>query len=105
MDEKFIATRLARLRTIKGVSARDMSLTMGQANNYISNIENGKSSPSIQGLLYACEYLGIHPRDFFDEDNPQPELIQGIVEDLKCLDETALTHLAGVVKEMKTKKK
>lgn len=34
------AKRLAMLRESKGVSARDMSLTLGQSAGYISNIEN-----------------------------------------------------------------
>lgn len=43
MYEDFVPERLAKLRTQKGVSARDMSLSLGQANNYINNIENKKS--------------------------------------------------------------
>ena len=38
MYEDFVPERLAKLRTQKGVSARDMSLSLGQANNYINNI-------------------------------------------------------------------
>ena len=43
----------------KGVSARDMSLSLGQANNYINNIENKKSLPAMQSFFYICEYLGV----------------------------------------------
>ena len=39
MYEDFVPERLAKVRTQKGVSARDMSLSLGQANNYINNIE------------------------------------------------------------------
>ena len=39
MYEDFVPERLAKLRTRKGVSARDMSLSLGQANNYINNIK------------------------------------------------------------------
>ena len=38
--EDFVPERLAKLRMQKGVSARDMSLSLGQANNYINNVEN-----------------------------------------------------------------
>ena len=34
--------RLSKLRNQKGVSARDMSLSIGQNPCYINNIENGK---------------------------------------------------------------
>ena len=59
MYEDFVPERLAKLRTQKGVSARDMSLSLGQANNYINNIENKKSLPAMQSFFYICEYLGV----------------------------------------------
>ena len=39
------AERLASLRSQKGESAREMSLSLGQGPGYISNIENGYSWP------------------------------------------------------------
>ena len=39
LDDLF-AKRLAQLRNQKGVSARDMSLSLGQGAGYINNIEN-----------------------------------------------------------------
>ena len=66
MYENFVPERLAELRTRKGVSARDMSLSLGQANNYINNIENKKSLPSMPSFFYICEYLGVTPQEFFD---------------------------------------
>ena len=104
MDETFIAERLAKLRTEMGVSARDMSLSMGQAHNYVSNIENGKSSPSVQGFFYICEYLKISPRDFFDEGNTNPSLLNELIEELKPLNSTALEHVLGFVRELRGKK-
>ena len=61
MYEDFVPERLAKLRALKGVSARDMSLSLGQANNYINNIENKKSLPAMQSFFYICEYLGVTP--------------------------------------------
>lgn len=56
MDEQYIyeqnfSKRLAQLRMNKGVSARDMSLSIGQNAGYINNIENGKALPSMANLL------------------------------------------------------
>ena len=64
MDEKDFAMRLARLREKKGVSARDMSLSIGQNPGYINNIETGKSKPSLEGFFFICEYLSITPSEF-----------------------------------------
>ena len=54
MYEEFTQNRIAQLRMQKNVSARDMSLTLGQNNSYINQIENKKALPSSQGLFYIC---------------------------------------------------
>ena len=66
--EEFQA-RLSKLRNEKGVSARDMSLSIGQNPGYIHNIENGKALPSMSVFFFICDYLGISPSEFFDVDN------------------------------------
>ena len=43
MNEKAFALRLATLRTKKNVSAREMSLAIGQNPGYINHIETGRS--------------------------------------------------------------
>ena len=58
--------RIAELRAQKGVSARDMSLSLGQNAGYINNIENGHNLPSMTVFFYICEYLGITPKEFTD---------------------------------------
>ena len=58
--------RLAELRTRADVSARDMSLTLGQSESYISNIENGHNLPSMSTFFYICDYLKVTPKEFFD---------------------------------------
>ena len=103
--EIFVSNRVAQLRQAKGVSARDMSLSIGQNVNYINFIENRKAEPSLSGLIYICDYFKITPQEFFDEGNPHPDRLNEIITDLKLLDENALTHLSGVVKEMVGKKK
>ena len=104
MFEDFIPERLAKLRTEKGVSARDMSLSLGQANNYINNIENKKSLPSMQAFFYICEYLGITPQEFFDEGSAYPARLSALVEDLKKLDGAELAQIEGLVKLLTEKK-
>ena len=100
MEEKEFALRLATLRTKKGVSARDMSLSIGQNPGYINNIESGKSSPSLAGIFYICEYLGITPSEFFDIDVDNPEKLKGIVEDLKKLNDKQLDTIATLIKDL-----
>ena len=47
--------RLAQLRMNKDVSARDMSLSLGQSAGYINNVENGVNYPSMSAFFYICE--------------------------------------------------
>lgn len=105
MDESFLAERLAQLREAKGVSARDMSLSIGQSANYINKIENKKTAPSMKVFYYICEYLEVTPHEFFDNGNTNPSALSEVIADLKGLDEKSLSHIAGLVKELNKKNK
>jgi transcriptional regulator with XRE-family HTH domain len=100
MDEKEFATRLARLRENKGVSARDMSLSIGQNPGYINNIETGKAKPSLDGFFYICEFLGITPSEFFDTQTSNPSKLDDIIKDMKKLNEKQLNIIDALVKDM-----
>ena len=98
MYEDDFPLRLAQLRNKKGVSARDMSLSIGQNHAYINNIESGKALPSMTIFFYICEYLNLTPAEFFDMDSRNPMKLQGLIEDLKKLDDKQLDNIADIVK-------
>ena len=97
MYENEFQTRLAQLREKKGVSAREMSLSIGQNPGYINNIETGKALPSMSGFFYICEYLQLSPKDFFDTDAKNPEKLNELIKDLKKLDDKQLDSIASIV--------
>ena len=97
MYENEFQTRLAQLREKKGVSARDMSLSIGQNPGYINNIETGKALPSMSGFFYIWEYLQLSPKDFFDIDAKNPEKLNELIKDLKKLDDKQLDSIASIV--------
>ncbi len=99
-ENKF-AERLAQLREQNGVSAREMSLSIGMSKSNINNIENRKNLPSMRVFFYICEFLNISPEEFFDFDNPEPELINEIMSDLKELSPKKLEIVAALIKELK----
>ena len=68
MDSEWFAGRLFELRNQKNISARDMSLSLGQSESYINKIENQKALPSMNMFFYICEFLGVTPGEFFSED-------------------------------------
>ena len=92
--------RLAKLRDAKNVSAREMSLSIGQSENYINKIENGKSLPSMAVFFEICEYLNISQKDFFDLSNHYPNAVSEMVNDYKRLDSASQSHVAGIVKKL-----
>ena len=99
MNKPF-SLRLAKLREKKGVSARDMSLSIGQNPGYISNIETGKSMPSLAGIFYICDFLDITPAEFFDGGSEDPARLKDLIGYLKQLDSEQLNHVTAIVKSL-----
>ena len=89
--------RLAQLRAKKGVSARDMSLSLGQNAGYINNIESGKALPSMGTFFYICEYLNITPGAFFDTDTSNPEKLSSLIEKLKMLNDVQIDSISTLI--------
>ncbi|MBQ3084523.1 MAG: helix-turn-helix transcriptional regulator [Clostridia bacterium] len=97
MDLQFIRNRISVLRTKKNVSEYRMSTDLGHSKSYMQSISSGRSVPSLGEFLYICEYLGVTPKEFFDEEIKEPQLAQRLYrltcnmskEDLEVLINTA----------------
>ena len=105
MYEDFFAERITSLRNQKNVSAREMSLALGQNGSYINRIENKLAFPSMQAFFYICEYFQISPQDFFDENNSSPVKLDQIIEELNKLDSIQLDTVMAVAKVLQHKAK
>ena len=103
-DNSFFGDRLAALRIKKGVSARDMSLSIGQSPNYINKIEGKKAYPSMSLFFQICDYLEITPKEFFDVDTANPSKVSDLVAEAVLLDDNALEHLLGLVRGLRMRK-
>ena len=101
MDQDFFRKRLAELRIKKGISARDMSLSIGQSAGYINNIENGVNYPSMATFFYICDYLGITPKEFFDAEVSDPEKVRVLVTAANRLSSEQLDLLIAVANGLK----
>lgn len=99
-DEQKFSLRLSQLRMQKGVSARDMSLSLGQSESYINKIENGKALPSMNGFFYICEYLEIAPEQFFDTAVENPRLSDELKRNVEKLSPRQTAHVLDVVKDI-----
>ena len=81
-----------------------MSLSLGQANNYINNIENKKSLPAMQSFFYICEYLGVTPQEFFNEENTYQETLKEFIAEARQLDPQSMQYILGIMKELNSRK-
>lgn len=100
MEEKDFSLRLAMLRTKAGVSARDMSLTIGQNPGYINDIESGKATPSLAGFLYICEYFKITPSEFFDMDSNNPMKLKPLFDKMRYLNDEQLESISNLIDDL-----
>lgn len=101
MEREAFIQRLAALRIKKGISAREMSLSLGQSPGYINNIENGVNLPSMSVFFSICEYLDISPAEFFDTDNADPYMLSELINAAKSLNREQLEHLTALAKGLK----
>ena len=100
-DESLFYKRLTELRLAKKVSARDMSLSLGQSENYINGIENKHAFPSMQVFFYICDYFDISPKEFFDFDTHNPSRINELSSKMKGLSDEQLSLIESLIKNMK----
>ena len=92
--------RIAELRTQKGVSARDMSLSLGQSERYIKKIENRRTLPSMTGF---CEYLNITPQEFFNFDAAAPRKAKELLHEIEQLTPEQSEHILQLVRDLSHK--
>ena len=104
MDDKFIRERISFLRTKKNVSEYRMSTDLGHSNSYIHSIACGKALPSMGEFLYICEYLGVTPREFFDEEMPAPQLVQRLYQLTQNMSEEDLSVLISTAERLNAKR-
>ncbi len=100
MEKEDFIRRLTELRLQKGVSARDMSLSLGQSPGYINNIENGVNLPSMTTFFFICDYLEITPMEFFDTGSRNPTKVNELLEHAKKLNDLQLDALNLLLRDL-----
>ncbi len=97
-EEQF-QNRLFELRNELGISARDMSLSLGQSESYINRIENGKMMPSMKTFFYICEYLHITPAEFFQKDSVSADICRAS-QKLASLSPEKRSHIMALIMDL-----
>ncbi len=101
MEEQFIRDRLTRLREEKQVSERKMSLDLGHSTSYIRSITSGRALPSMGEFLYICEYLGVTPMEFFNEDKATTLTQQKAIDYIYTMSDKDVELLIGFIERLK----
>lgn len=100
LNEISFRKRLTESRENCGVSAREMSLSLGQNACYINNIENGRGKPSLSSFFNICDYLKITPAEFFETESANPAQLNELIKKLKKLDAKQTETLTAFVEQM-----
>lgn len=103
MDIEFVRERITQLRIQKGVSEYKMSYDLGHSRGYINNISSGKTLPSMTEFLAICDYFGMTPSEFFNENHINPSLLQDTLQVLEQLDEQDLKLILLTAKRLSKK--
>jgi len=103
VDEAFVRDRITYLRMRKGISEYRMSIDMGHSKSYMQGISSGRAMPSMSEFLYMCEYFGITPRDFFDDEIENPALLQQAMDGLKDLKNDDLALILNNINRLREK--
>lgn len=99
MYEEQFRNRLIELRMNAGISARDMSLSLGQSAGYINRIENGKMLPSMTVFFYICEFFHLTPAEFFQNDSISADIFRAN-QKLARLPQKKLSHIISVIMDL-----
>ena len=103
MNMQFIRERISVLRTKKNVSEYKMSIDLGHSKGYMQSISSGRAAPSLSEFLYICEYLGVTPKDFFDDSVAEPQLVQRLHDLTREMSEADLTILINTAERLNFK--
>lgn len=100
MDSSYISKRITQLRLKKNIAEHRMSLDLGHSRSYMQGISSGRAFPSMTEFLAICEYLGVTPRDFFEEENENPRLVSQITAKSKGLPDDDLSLVLSLIERL-----
>ena len=97
-----IGFRIRKLRKERGVSAKEIAISLAVSPSFISGIEKGTNKCSLENLDKICQTLNISISDFFaDTQEPEQELlpleVRQIFEKVKNLHPDKLKVLNAVL--------
>lgn len=97
-----IGCRIKQIRSSKGLQGVRLAKKAGITNVYLSYIERGAKTPTIDTLRKICNALGVTLSEFFaEEDKTLPPEYRELLENAKSLSPEQLKILNDFLKTLK----
>ncbi|MFC3039814.1 helix-turn-helix domain-containing protein [Virgibacillus xinjiangensis] len=71
--QEALGANIKQLRKRKKLTLKQISQQTGLSISFLSQLENGKSSATLESLKKISDTLGVNPSHFFDEPEKDPE--------------------------------
>jgi transcriptional regulator with XRE-family HTH domain len=84
-----VGDKIKAYRTLKGLSQKEVAITIGADQGQYSRIESGKVEPTLPSLRKIADALGVSLADLFTEEKPVDvnSFDKDLIEQLKLLAE------------------
>lgn len=90
IDFKLLGKRISQRRRELGIKQNELAEKAEIANNYLSNIETGRSIPSLETFSRLCIVLNATPDSFLLGTVKTDDVTQSIIDNLKLCDNNSI---------------
>ena len=103
--EDFVKNRITELRMKEDISEYTLSKRMGHSKGYIYNISSGRALPPLIVFFDICRYFKISPKEFFDTEMDDPQMVAEAMDGFKQLSEKDQQTILDLINSLKEKDK
>ena len=103
--EDFVKNRITELRMKEDISEYALSKKLGHSKGYIYNISSGRALPPLKEFFEICRYFKLTPKEFFDTDVDDPQMLAEVIEGFKQLNEKDQKTIRDLINRLKEKEK
>lgn len=97
IDFNLLGKRIAQRRRELGYKQNELAEMADLSNNYLSNIENGYSIPSLTTFANICTKLNTTPDMFLLGTIKTNDIPQSIIDNLKLCDDNSLNLISEII--------
>lgn len=100
IDFNLLGKRIAQRRHSMGYKQNELAEKANLSNNYLSNIENGHSIPSLATFAELCIQLKTTPDTFLLGTIRTDDIPENIIDNLKLCDEKSLSLIGEIIQSI-----